>query len=412
MIRDTILSMVETSVQTDEIIIQKLFVKKFDMYDLIEDISIFPKVIFHQRNSNKTFFAFGCAKNFSSLEKTVSFETEIPKWTVLAFDPEKEGWDKFPNRNHWIAEVTCIVEENCDKTLTVEIFYTPKQIVSQAQEKTLPPLYKFDHAPNREVWIQNIIDSKKLCKNNTIEKIVLARCSRRKIHQPHHRILQSLSLYQKNCYHFFYSPAPNYAFFGISPERLFCITKNTLHTEALAGTRPRNADSIKDAEQAIDLLQHPKDTEEHNIVVEYVQKTLSRFSSSINITNKELLQLPYVQHIRTNISAELHENFDIDDLIHTLHPTPAVCGTPKNTAYIILRDIEKIPRGWYAGSFGLIQDKTIDCTVMIRSSLCIDNEMYVWTGAGIVESSDPKMEWEELDNKATQFFQISEEPLS
>lgn len=408
-LREILRSLLDNSVQQDEVVTQTIYTKNLDIYDIVEYIDIFPKVIFHPRNSSKTFFAFGCSQIFSSIQEAVSVEIQIPKWTVLGFDPENDGWENFPNRKHWMAELTCVVEEDADGSQQIEILYTAKQCFS-TQDSNHYPVYQFHHNPNQEEWIQNIIDSKQLYQNNTIEKIVLARCSRRIIQKQHHRILQDISKNQKNCYHFFYSPKSECSFFGVSPERLFCITNNTLYTEALAGTRPRESDVTKDTEQAQDLLQHPKDREEHNIVVEYLQNTLSRFASSIEITNKEVLQLPYVQHIRTNISATLYEKVDIDDLLNTLHPTPAVCGMPKDTAYSLLRDIEQIPRGWYAGSFGLLENTTIDCTVMIRSSLCIHDKMYVWTGAGIVESSDPRTEWEELNNKAKQFFQISAEP--
>ena len=73
-----------------------------------------------------------------------------------------------------------------------------------------------------------------------------------------------------------------------------------------------------------------------------------------------------------------------------------------------LSQIETFDRGWYAGTIGIISEELIDFCVSIRSALWQAGQLWVWTGAGIVPASTPEQEWQEIHNKAQQFFIRSE----
>ena len=63
-------------------------------------------------------------------------------------------------------------------------------------------------------------------------------------------------------------------------------------------------------------------------------------------------------------------------LLENLHPTPAVCGFPKDPALEIIRKYETYDRGYYAGPFGYIGSDSADVVVAIRSSL-LQSSRYV-----------------------------------
>jgi isochorismate synthase EntC len=84
------------------------------------------------------------------------------------------------------------------------------------------------------------------------------------------------------------------------------------------------------------------------------------------------------------------------DLVRALHPTPAVCGTPRDAAIRWIASHEPETRGWYAGAVGWF-DAAGDgaFSVAIRSGVLTRQEAWLYAGAGIVEGSDPALEYAE-----------------
>ena len=94
------------------------------------------------------------------------------------------------------------------------------------------------------------------------------------------------------------------------------------------------------------------------------------------------------------------------EIIHKLHPTPAVGGYPKKQALEAIEEIEPFERGWYAAPVGWVGYDRAEFAVAIRSSLIVKNKVALFAGAGIVSGSQPEAEWEELENKIRNFRQI------
>ena len=118
----------------------------------------------------------------------------------------------------------------------------------------------------------------------------------------------------------------------------------------------------------------------------------------------------YVQHLYTPIKAKLKCSFstaELDKIFEALHPTPAVCGYPKEEALRQIQRIEEFDRGWYAGAVGWIDSKSVEFSVAIRSTLKINNDSWFWAGAGLIESSNSLDEWNEIQAKSIQFRGIS-----
>ena len=86
-------------------------------------------------------------------------------------------------------------------------------------------------------------------------------------------------------------------------------------------------------------------------------------------------------------------------LLQKIHPTPAVGGSPRRKALSQIRALEQHQRGWYAGACGFISEDVSEFTVAIRSGLWHQNQLHLYTGAGILTGSDAEAEWQELDTK-------------
>ncbi|NBB72314.1 MAG: isochorismate synthase, partial [Bacteroidetes bacterium] len=94
------------------------------------------------------------------------------------------------------------------------------------------------------------------------------------------------------------------------------------------------------------------------------------------------------------------------DAVHALHPTPAIGGVPTEDALQAIRAQEPFARGWYAGPVGWIGPDAAEFAVAIRSGLIRDNTLALYSGAGIVDGSAPDSEWEEIEQKISDFAAV------
>ena len=87
------------------------------------------------------------------------------------------------------------------------------------------------------------------------------------------------------------------------------------------------------------------------------------------------------------------------DVARVLHPTPAVCGAPREAAMQRLAR-EEAERGWYGGAIGWTSASGDgELAVALRAALLDGAGAHVWAGAGIVEGSDPEHEYDETERK-------------
>jgi menaquinone-specific isochorismate synthase len=107
-------------------------------------------------------------------------------------------------------------------------------------------------------------------------------------------------------------------------------------------------------------------------------------------------KLRNIQHLFTPVRARLLAPDGVLPLVHLLHPTPALGGSPRALAMQFIQKAEPVPRGWYAAPVGWI-DYRLDgaFAVAIRSAVSQENRAWLYAGAGIVADSQPRREWEE-----------------
>lgn len=187
-------------------------------------------------------------------------------------------------------------------------------------------------------------------------------------------------------------------FLGASPERLVDKRGAAVETEALAGTAPRRDD---DARAAAALLESDKDRREHHAVVEAIEGALSPLCRDLRVPGAPVVRtLRNVHHLATPIRGTLARPAHVLELVRLLHPTPAVCGTPREAAMRWIAAHEPAPRGWYTGAVGWF-DAAGDgaFSVAIRSGVLSQREAWLYAGAGVVEGSDPGLEYAETRTK-------------
>jgi menaquinone-specific isochorismate synthase len=185
-------------------------------------------------------------------------------------------------------------------------------------------------------------------------------------------------------------------FVGASPERLARVAGDGVWAEALAGTAARGDGPAADRDLGRALGASPKERAEHALVVDDLAARLRPLCRRLAIAaGPRVLRAEAVQHLRTRIAGRLRTGRGLLDVVAALHPTPAVCGTPRREALALVRATEPVPRGWYAGGVGWTQDGGGEIAVAIRAALVGGRSALLHAGAGIVAGSCWEAELEE-----------------
>jgi menaquinone-specific isochorismate synthase len=257
-------------------------------------------------------------------------------------------------------------------------------------------------------WVDKINEAISCIKTTALEKVVLSRvCELRSQERIDVcRALTYLNHHAAECTRFLFEPRPYHAFYGATPELLVQVSGKQVTTMALAGSMPRGATAAEDAAMAHQLLQSEKDCYEHRLVVESILRRLEPLSSQLQLPEEpEVYTLNYIHHLLTPINAQLRHSIGLLPLVETLHPTPALGGSPRPLALDFIRYAEPVPRGWYAAPVGWV-DSNMDgeFAVAIRSAVAQERRVWLYSGAGIVADSHPQKEWAETALKFQPMF--------
>ena len=195
-------------------------------------------------------------------------------------------------------------------------------------------------------------------------------------------------------------------FVGATPELLLRLSRGMLTSRVLAGTISKTGDDSKDLALAASLARSSKDLAEHEYAVRSVAEAIEPFCTSINVPDSPfVLHLANVMHLATDVTGAIAETLahvDAFTILEQLHPSAAVCGTPRPAAAELISEIEGMSRGRYAGPIGWI-DAAGDgeLGIALRGGEIKGNTIRIFAGCGIVEESDPEVELAETKAKFT-----------
>jgi len=363
---------------------------KFAEFDNLNDLNSFLSV-----NKHCSFKAFG----------GIEFNNKTKDDTI---------WNGYNNKRFVIPQIEFF--NNSSKNFARLNFKNKDQIKklfekfdSNSNIQYKNKLLQTSYYPEKNTWNDKINKCLKLFENGELNKIVLSRRAELifKNDIDLSELFLNLRSQSLNSYNFYYSFEKNSAFMGISPERLFKKTGNILFSDSLAGTRARGKNVTEDSELEVKLKNNKKELLEHEFVTKSIIKSLNTISKDVHSLNEvEVKKFKNVQHLYSEIKADLSQDINIERILEVLHPTPAVGGVPKEKSVEYINELEKFDRGWYAAPVGFISNEVSEFCVGIRSGLAKENKLYIYTGAGIVPGSVPEYEWEELNKKMDNFLNI------
>ena len=210
-------------------------------------------------------------------------------------------------------------------------------------------------------------------------------------------------LWQENCgsHVFYFEPEEGCAIAGAAPETVTTVSDGRFHATAVAGTVARGETPREQKQLAKRLLASEKEGVEHRIALDDMVARLGPLAENIEAQPEpHVLTLARLQHLETEIRARLPEGTSALTVLEALHPTPAVCGLPRDAALEFLDEVEPFERGWYAGPVGWFDLEGNGVFVpALRCAVVQDLRWRLFAGAGIVEGSDPGLEWDETSIK-------------
>lgn len=231
------------------------------------------------------------------------------------------------------------------------------------------------------------------------KKIVTSRCET--IHVSSFELVKSFKLLVK-----LYPTAFKYCVFhpeiglwiGATPEQLLKVKENTIQTVALAGTKTKDE---------IDENWGEKEKVEQQLVTGFIIQNLAPFITENSVSKPYTHQAGNLLHIKTDISAKMKDKSQLSEVLKVLHPTPAVCGFPKEKAKDFIVKNEDYNREFYAGFLGElnyeaenIESENSDLFVNLRCMKIENNIANIYVGCGITKDSNPELEFFETVNKS------------
>lgn len=189
-----------------------------------------------------------------------------------------------------------------------------------------------------------------------------------------------------------------------SPERLVQVSRGSISTRPIAGTRPRGQNLGSDESLAKELRAHPKERAEHVMLLDLERNDLGQLCTPGSVEVDELMVLEsyaHVHHIVSNVRGRLRADVSPGDVIRALFPGGTITGCPKIRCMEIIGELEREARGPYTGSLGYLnRDGSMDLNILIRSVELRGSSLTIRAGAGIVADSVPDRELEETRAKA------------
>ncbi|BFM41573.1 chorismate-binding protein [Flavobacterium sp. CFS9] len=236
-------------------------------------------------------------------------------------------------------------------------------------------------------------------KNDEFKKVVLSRSEKVTLSEFDFvsTFQHLIQLYPTTFSYVFFHPKIG-LWMGATPERLLKANGNVFETVALAGTQKATLET--------DILWQQKEKDEQQYVTDFIVKRLREVASAVNVTEPYSVKAGSIWHIKTDISGVLNDNSTLEEVIDTLHPTPAVCGLPKKKAKAFIIENENYDRTFYTGFLGELNSSfandeiSSDFYVNLRSMRIQDNTAILYMGCGITKESVPEKEWEESVNKS------------
>jgi menaquinone-specific isochorismate synthase len=345
--------------------------------------------------------------NWEDSDIRVPLFTGGMKFTVEHNDPD---WKDF-NDSNWVIPEIIFLADKGENYIIYNFYYTRNTDNTEVKNNLESMLNLFfstsdndgkpsmkiistsgDTPKDKKKWKNMINKALERIYDSGVSKIVLSRRVEIILNQEplFGSVLKQLERVYPGCSVFLFKNN-NSLFFGATPERLAVFRSKHIILDAIAGSAPNNSGAGLFTE---------KNIKEHNFVIEHIRNTIAKVSDKTELVRyHNTKKLNNISHIWSEISAELKDGNPLFLVLKELFPTPAICGTPKDSAMDLIKRLEDHRRGLYSGIIGWFNFSDAEFYVAIRSALSSGKKIIAYAGCGIIEGSDPDEEFSETELK-------------
>lgn len=278
-----------------------------------------------------------------------------------------------------------------------EIAYTAADL-QDANPLILPP----SEVGEKEAYVQLIKKALQEINSGQLQKVVLSRrMEYNSAAAPIDLFKKLLNRYLNAMCYLWYHPKVG-VWLGASPEVLLKSCNEEFLTMALAGTQKYIPGKLP--------IWKNKELAEQAMVTDYVATVLKNSTEGMEISPVESVRAGNLWHLRTSLSGKIKKNH-LGNIIQSLHPTPAVCGIPRDTAKAFILANENYDREYYTGYLGELNFKTetekyTSLYVNLRCMQVKETAVWIYIGGGVIKASVPEDEWQETVEKSSTMLNI------
>ncbi|GGE36716.1 anthranilate synthase component I family protein [Psychroflexus planctonicus] len=261
-------------------------------------------------------------------------------------------------------------------------------------------------------YLQNVEKAKQHCQRGDVFQLVLSRRFSQAFQGDEFNVYRALRSVNPSPY-LFYFDYGDFKIFGSSPEAQLVIKDQMAEIHPIAGTFKRTGNDEQDAIAAKALAADPKENAEHVMLVDLARNDLSRNATKVKVeTYREIQYFSHVIHLVSKVVAQKKPEVASMQLVADTFPAGTLSGAPKHMALKLIEKYENVNRDAYGGAIGFMDfNGNFNQAIIIRSFVSKDKHLHYQAGAGIVSSSKPEDELQEVYNKLgalTKALQLAE----
>lgn len=293
--------------------------------------------------------------------------------------------------------------------LLLEADFEPVDVADECELEAR--LLDADYAGERSRYAIDFGNYHAQLRDGTFSKIVLARSARLTATER----IPALSLFARACRRYprmfvaLFSTERSGTWLIASPEILFSGKSGDMQTMALAGTMKLSGRNLGfDVEGSEigkdDIHWCTKNIQEQRYVETYITECIEHYTADFTIDGPYTARAGDLVHLRSDIRFRLNDTSHMGDLLNALHPTPAVCGIPKDATRDFIINNESAPRGYYSGFSGMLDPDGETSLFVTLRCMKIEaspngNTYVLYAGGGLLKDSAEQSEWDETEAK-------------
>lgn len=319
-----------------------------------------------------------------------------------------------PELQYFVYGIILVFDHNTNSLTIVSHSYDDEsskvQLTAIAKQIRVASIHEFDFqlvngqtsSMSDDEYKALVEIAKTHCQLGDVFQLVLSRRFSQEFNGDDFNVYRALKNINPSPY-LFYFDLGGFRIFGSSPEAQLVIGKTKAEIHPIAGTYKRTGNDTDDLEKTKELLSDPKENAEHNMLVDLARNDLSKYCTHVELgLNKQAQFYSHVIHLVSTVVGEHQNQYDPFDILLGTFPAGTLSGAPKYRAVQLIDQYETVAREFYGGCIGIIShDNQLNQAIMIRTFLSKNNILHYQAGAGIVVSSSPESELNEIYHKTS-----------